>query len=256
MWKTTVPTAPWIVQVPWTTNLWIRPNIPADKKKQVIEALESLLADPKEKREEFDKKIEAMNKVPVAVEQQWKESTEYFINENEREHIAVVEHIQNLVRDKKIMYKDTWKGTYEVNVNLPWCSMKIYMPEDETIVDVKYNYKSRNDSDLPRNEITKGQLQSEEGKKYLKEKEEKEHKRLMSKAEMLKLWKALYPNSEEEEQILAIMQATWFYGWIWLSDVTEENYQLAVICSRKSDNRKFSQMYIDNSCGLVYTAAV
>ena len=65
--------------------------------------------------------------------------------------------------------------------------MKIYMPEDETIVDVKYNYKSRNDSDLPRNETTKGQLQSEEGKKYLKEKEEKEHKRLMSKAEMLKL---------------------------------------------------------------------
>ena len=65
--------------------------------------------------------------------------------------------------------------------------MKRYMPEDETIRDNTCNYTLWDGSNLTKNETTKAKLQSEEGKKHLKEKEQKEHKRLMSKAEILKL---------------------------------------------------------------------
>ena len=130
------------------------------------------------------------------------------------------------------------------------------MPEDEKIVDTSWNYIWWDGINFTKKETTKAKLQSEEGEKYLKKKEEKEHKRLMSEAEILGLWKALYPNGKEEEQILAIMQATGFYGWMRLSDTTS-NYQLAVICYRKSGFREFSKMAsANNVCSLVYTAAV
>ncbi len=61
------------------------------------------------------------------------------------------------------------------------------MPEDETIGDKQYEYTLRDESNITKNETTKEKLQSEEGREYLKEKEQKEHKRLMSKSEILKL---------------------------------------------------------------------
>lgn len=90
----------WKVQEQWTTNLWIRLNIPANKLEEIRWILNS--PDFEKSVEELDKKIEAMkNKIPVAVEKQWKEATKYFTKNKEPEHIAVVEHIQSLVRKKK-----------------------------------------------------------------------------------------------------------------------------------------------------------
>jgi hypothetical protein len=43
------------------------------------------------------------------------------------------------------------------------------------------------DNRLTKNETSKKKLQSAEGKKYLKEKEQKEHKRLMSGTEIVNL---------------------------------------------------------------------
>ena len=194
--------------------------------------------------------------LPWAVAKQQQESTEYFTTNNETNHLAVITHIQELTKQKKISYVDTGKGTYTVNFNLPWCNMQRYMPEDETIGDSQYEYTLRDESNFTKNETTKAKLQSEEGKKHLKEKEQKENKKLFSKAEILKLWKSLYPSGTQEEQILSIMQATGFYGWMRLSDI-EDDYQLAVICCRESFNRKFHKMNNDyNVCSLVYTAAV
>ena len=48
-----------------------------------------------------------MNKIPEAVEKQWKESTEYFTKNNETNHLAVITHIQELTKQKQITYKDT-----------------------------------------------------------------------------------------------------------------------------------------------------
>ena len=65
--------------------------------------------------------------------------------------------------------------------------MKIYMSEDKKLGDSSFDHILRNDSRLYINQTTKAKLQSEEGEKYLKKKEEKEHKRLMSEAEILGL---------------------------------------------------------------------
>jgi hypothetical protein len=92
------------------------------------------------------------------------------------------------------------------------------MPADTSIADTTGSYTLWDDTKIEPKETTKKKLQSTEGKKYLQEKEKKEKKTLMSKENFLKLGNALCPNGSEEEQIVAIMLATGFYGWMRLSD--------------------------------------
>ncbi len=194
--------------------------------------------------------------VPFAVAKQQQDAIDYFTTNNETNHLEIVIYIKELTQQKKISYVDTGNGTYKVHFNLPWCITDRYMPADETITDSTYSYTLWDGTEKENKEITKSTLQSNTWKKHLKEKQQKEHKKLPSKAEILKLWKALLPNRSEEEQILAIMQATGFYGYMRLSDTTND-YQLAVPCFRSSVDRKFRELSSDDhECSLVYTAAV
>jgi hypothetical protein len=79
---------------------------------------------------------------------------------------------------------------------------------------------------------------------------------MLSESEFKTLIQSIYPEWNEQEQILAFMLATWFYGRMWLSDKTWD-YQRAVKCSRNSVYRSFSFMdYGNNKCSLVHSTFV
>ena len=187
---------------------------------------------------------------------QEKDAIKYFTDNSEPNHLQVISEIQKLREKKIITYKDTWNGTYEVHFNLPWSKLKRYMPPDTSITDSTYSYDLWDDTKIGQQETTRKKLRSDEWKKYLKDKEKKENKNLLSKSDFLKLWKELCPTGSEEEQILAIMMATGFYGYMRLSDKTSE-YQLAVSCSRESDIRNFHEMYDgSDECSIIYTSTL
>ncbi len=215
-------------------------------------------ANPKDlgpvKGKESNEKITSV--LPWAVKKQEKDATDYFTKSNETNHLQVISEVQKLRDKKMITYKDTGNGTYEVHFNLPWSKMKRYMPPDTSIADSSYKYDFWDDTKITNQETKKSKLRSDEWKKHLEEKEKKEHKKLLTKEEILILWKELCPTGTEEEQILAIMIATGFYGYMWLSDKISE-YQLAVICYRESDDRSFFKMTIDDShCSIIYTSTL
>ena len=228
---------------------------------------EILLQKPEKNKEETNPKDldpvkgkESNEKItwvlPWVVAKQENYATKYFTDNSEANHLQVIPEIQKLREKKMITYKDTGNGTYEVQFNLPWSKVKRYMPPDTSIADSSYTYDLWDDTKITPQETTRKKLRSDEWKKYLKDKEQKENKNLLNKSDFLKLWKALYPSWTEEEQILAIMIATGFYGRMRLSDKTSK-YQLAVKCSRFSANRKFSEMNIGNSrCSIIYTSTL
>ena len=194
--------------------------------------------------------------LPSMVAKQEKDATKYFTDNSETNHLEIITGIQKLRDKKMITYKDTGNGTYEVHFNLPWSKLKRYMPSDTSIADSSSKYTLWDDTELKPQETTRNKLRSDEWKKYLKDKEQKENKNLLNKSDFLKLWKALYPNGTEEEQILAIMIATGFYGWMWLSD-KDSDYQLAVFCSRDSDHRLFDKLNSGSSrCSIIYTSTL
>jgi hypothetical protein len=130
------------------------------------------------------------------------------------------------------------------------------MPPDTSIADSKSTYTLWDGTNQTNQETTKGKLRSDEEKKYLKEKQTKEGKSLISKENFLKLGESLCPNGSDQEKILAIMLATGFYGWMRLSD-KDSSSQLAVLCSRKSDLRKFHKLHSDhNDCSIIYTSTL
>ena len=59
------------------------------------------------------------------------------------------------------------------------------MPPDTSIADSNYEYELWDDTKIKPQETTRKKLRSDEGKKHLAEKEKKEHKQLLSKAEFL-----------------------------------------------------------------------
>ena len=205
----------------------------------------------KEKNEKFTSVL------PWAVSKQEADATKYFTDNNEAKHLQVITQIQELRNKKMITYKDTGNGTYEVHFNLPWNKMKRYMPPDTHLDDATATPTYRDGNSITSWRTTKGKLRNETSQKYLEEKEKKEHKSLLSKEEFLVLWKALCPTgSSEEEQILAIMIATGFYGRMRLSDKTT-SYQLAFKCSRNSFNRTFYKMlHAYNVCSIIYTSTL
>ena len=245
---------------------------PAEAGKQIYwltdkEINEILLQKPEKNKEETNPKDldpvkgkesnEIMSStLPSSVAKQENDATKYFTDNSEANHLQVISEIQKLRGKKMITYKDTGNGTYEVQFNLPWSKVKRYMPPDTSIADSSYTYDLWDDTKITPQETTRKKLRSDEWKKYLKDKEQKENKNLLNKSDFLKLWEALYPNGSEEEQILAIMIATGLYGRMRLSDKTSE-YQLAVECSRKSATRKFIKMNADDSgCSIIYTSTL
>ena len=59
------------------------------------------------------------------------------------------------------------------------------MPPDTSIADSNYEYELWDDTKIKPQETTRKKLRSDEGKKHLEEKEKKEHKHLLGKAEFL-----------------------------------------------------------------------
>jgi len=194
--------------------------------------------------------------LPWAVAKQESEALKYFNTNNEVNHLQVITQVQELRKQKQIQYKETSPGTYEIIFNLPWIKLKWYMPQDSNLDDSSWSPTYWDGNSFNSWATTKQKLRSDEWKKYLKDKEKKENKNLLNKNDFVTLWKALYPSWTEEEQILAIMIATWFYGWMWLSDKTSD-YQLAVECSRLSDDREFDELgNVTNECSIIYTGTL
>jgi len=209
---------------------------------------------PKEQKNTSKEKLSSV--LPNAVQKQEKEAMDYFAANNETNHMDVITQVQKRRKQWMISYKNMWGDNYEVNFRFPWSPMTRYLPPDLGLTDSEYEYTLWDDTEIKNKETTKGKLQSTEGKKYLKEKESKEKKVLPSKENFLKLGKLLCPNGSEEEQILAFMMATWFYGYMRLSDIWS-NYQLAVACCRSSGDRGFDELNSDDSeCSCIYTAAL
>jgi len=233
-------------EIYWLTEKEIKEILSqkTEKKKEEI--------NPKEK--ESTEKFASV--IPWSVIKQEKDATKYFTDNSEANHLQVISEVQELRKQKKIQYKETSPGTYEISFNLPWSKLKRYMPPDTSIADSSSEYTLWNNTEITLQETTREKLRSDEWKKHLKDKSEKENKNVLSKSDFLKLWKALYPNGSEEEQILAIMIATWFYGRMWLSD-KDSSYQLAVRCSRESDNRRFDELDDDrHECSIIYTSTL
>ena len=244
---------------------------PAEAGKQIYwlteEEIKEILSQKPEKKKEEDnpkdldpvKRKESNEKItsvlPWAVAKQESEALNYFATNNETNHTKVITQVQELRKQKKIQYKETGSDSYEVIFNLEWIKLKWYMPSDTSIADSSSEYTLWDDTKITQQETTRKKLRSDEWKKYLKDKEQKENKNLLNKSDFLKLWKTLYPSWTEEEQILAIMIATGFYGRMRLSDKTSE-YQLGVLCCRNSGSRDFSEMVNDSDCSIICTSTL
>jgi hypothetical protein len=61
------------------------------------------------------------------------------------------------------------------------------MPPDNNIADSTYSYDFWDNTKITNQETKKSKLRSSEGQKYLEEKEKKEHKKLLTKEEILRL---------------------------------------------------------------------
>ena len=239
---------------------------PAEAGKQIYwltqeEIKEILSQKPEKKKEETNSKEKESNEkitwvLPWAVAKQESEALNYFAKNNETDHTKVIAQIQELRKQKNIQYRETGSDSYEVIFNLAWIKLKWYMPQDSSLDNSSWNPTYRDGNSFESWVTTKQKLRSDESQKYLQDKEKKNNKYLINKDSFVKLWKALYPNGTEEEQILAIMIATWFYGWMWLSDKTSD-YQLAVRCFRESGLRRFDKLDFDsNLCSILYTSTL
>lgn len=238
------------------TNLNLKANIPEDKKKRLLWILDS---------ESFKKEIaaadkavderERVNKIPEAVEKQEADAIKYFEEKNEPKNLKVVEHVKKLRAKRKITYKDLWEGKYEVTMPFGNKTLVMQFPPDMKLANTNYN-RSNWDGDFKDKAISRSKLWSKEWQAYLQEKENQWQK-LLSEAEFKTLIWWLYLEGEEQEQILAFMIATWFYGKLLLSDRSWTNYQLTVQCPCVWSCRTFIYLSgTSHQCSLVYSTFI
>lgn len=198
---------------------------------------------------------ETSTNLPSDVATQEKKAIAYFEKNNETKYLKVIENIQKLREEGKITYEDLWWGKYVVIMPCGSKKLKMYFPADTHLSDANYNYTDFDDKEISKKETTRGKLWSKEWKKYVEQKE-KEWQKMLSESEFKTLIQSLYPEWTQEEQILAFMMATWFYGRMRLSDKTWD-YQRAVTCSRVSDDRYFDCMHsASDECSLVHSTFI
>lgn len=215
------------------------------------QSLRDLFYGKKENKESKETEIN----IPSDVATQEKKAIAYFDKNNEVNHLKIVDHIKKLREEWKITYEDLGWGKYAVIMPCWSKKLKMYFPADTSLSDSSYNYIDWDDKEITIKETTRIKLWSKELKKYLEQKE-KEWQKLLSESEFKSLIQSLYPEWTEQEQILAFMMATWFYGRMRLSDKTS-NYQRAVKCARFSDDRYFCGMDFDDyECSLVHSTFV
>ncbi len=212
-------------------------NLPSNPEK-IIQQAEEIRKQKAKEAEEQAKNI------PSVVQKQEQEALAYFTENNEPEHIEVINHIQKLRAEGKIMYENLWWGKYNVIMQCGSKKLKMHFPPDTTLADTNYSWHNRS-GDFKDKAISRSKLWSEEWQKYLKQKE-KEWQKLLFEEEFKTLIQLLYPGWAKEEQILAFMIATGFYGRMWLSYKTW-NYPRAVGCFRESANRRFVDMDRDGT---------
>lgn len=215
------------------------------------EALKDFISNKKESNE-------ILTNLPFDVATQETKAIAYFKQNNEANHLKVVDHVKKLREQGKISYEDL--GWREHNVIMPYGSkkLKMYFPADTHLSNVNYNYTDFDGKKILKKEITKWKLWSKEWEKYVEQKE-KEWQKMLSESEFKTLIQSLYPEWTEEEQILAFMMATWFYGRIRLSDKILD-FQRVVICSHSSVIRSFfgihKKVNKDKGWSLVYSTFV
>lgn len=198
---------------------------------------------------------ETSNNLPSDVATQEKKAIAYFEQNNEANHLKVVDHVKKLREEGKFTYEDLWWGKYAVIMPSGSKKLKMYFPADTHLSDTNYDYTDFDGKEITKKETTRGKLWSKEWKKYVEQKE-KEWQKMLSESEFKTLIQSLYPEWTQEEQILAFMMATWFYGRMRLSDKTWD-YQRAICCYRKSAHRYFEVLSNDNySCSLVHSTFV
>lgn len=208
------------------------------------------------KTEKKESKEIATN-IPSDVATQEKKAIAYFEKNNEANHLKVVDHVKKLREEGKITYEDLWWGKYAVIMPSGNKKLKMYFPADTHLSDANYNYTDFDGREITKKETTRGKLWSKEWKKYVEQKE-KEWQKMLSESEFKTLIQSLYSEWTEQEQILAFMMATWFYGRMRLLDKTWD-FQRAVACFRRSAHRGFSFMNYDDFkflCSLVHSTFV
>jgi hypothetical protein len=198
---------------------------------------------------------ETSNNLPSDVATQEKKAIAYFEQNNEANHLKVVDHVKKLREEGKFTYEDLWWGKYAVIMPSGSKKLKMYFPADTHLSDTNYDYTDFDGKEITKKETTRGKLWSKEWKKYVEQKE-KEWQKMLSESEFKTLIQSLYPEWTQEEQILAFMMATWFYGRMRLSDKTWD-YQRAIRCFRHSDYRYFINLINDSThCSLVHSTFV
>ncbi len=232
------------------------------EQKKLLEDKEAELAKMSEEYgEKFEKKSEkkeskeTSTNLPSDVASQETKAIAYFEKNNEINHLKVVDYVKKLREDGKITYEDLGWGKYNVIMSCGSKKLKMYFPADTKLSDISYDYTNFDGEVITKKETTRRKLWSKEWKKYVEQKE-KEWQKLLSESEFKTLIQSLYPGWTEQEQILAFMMATWFYGRMRLSDKTWD-FQRAVRCYRESDFRNFYNMdNDDNKCSLVHSTFI
>lgn len=211
--------------------------------------------------DEFKKKVsnkkefkETSTNLPSDIASQEKKAIAYFEKDNQANHLKVVDHVKKLREEGKITYEDLWWGKYNVIMPCGSKKLKMYFPADTILSYVNNDYTNFDGKEISKKETTRRKLLSKEWQKYVEQKE-KEWQKMLSESEFKTLIQSLYPEWTEQEQILAFMMATWFYGRMRLSDKTS-NYQRAVVCFRDSDDRDFSMVSGRYGCSLVHSTFV
>lgn len=212
------------------------------------EALKSLISNKKESKE-------TSTNLPSDVATQETKAIAYFEQNNESKNLKVVDHIKKLREQGKISYKNIWNMRYEVTMPCGSRTVKMEFPPVTGIADTESPYTNFDDAKLNKQEVTRGKLWSKEWKKYVEQKE-KEWQKMLSESEFKTLIESLYPEWTEQEQILAFMMATWFYGRMRLLSDKTWDFQRAVACCRISADRLFLSMGNDYGCSLVLSTFV
>jgi len=211
-------------------------------KRAELEAKEAAAREKLAAKRKAEQEVkETASSLPSAVLDQETKAITYFKENNEADYLQVVEQVKKLRAEWKITYEDLWWGKYAVIMPYESNKFKMYFPSDSVLSKPYFGnltttyYTSWDSDEIQGYEVEKEDLRSEKWQNYLKQKEQ-EWQKFLSKKEFKTLIQSLYPEWKEQEQILAFMLATGFYGRLFLSD-KEWNHQIYVNCFPMIHNR-------------------